>query len=359
MVMARHLCEQPEVEWEKAHQGTRIVHMALRGAVLVDGMHAGLFERALDLMVKFLWDALDALIKVKKVGEKILHYLAETRVVKAAGPWVTWALSKAVRPLMYMRDALATRAPSLAAAIDRVVGAVSGSGSLSASIKALADSAEAGITKGAVQLVQTAESAVLALLFSESSPLTQEALTYGSKKAIEKTVKEASKKVQDILSKAGTKNYTYQELKTELRGVLGTLDDTVRKVMRQTTANTKAFTYPLDPEALAGYINRLSQTQRQQVELGTNIDGVDEIVSFIDKSCDALAVAAVLATILSAGTASIVTFPMLSAITVPKIIAKVLVHLFQGYQLLAFAITLETLYETETMHLTDPSYQPA
>lgn len=357
MVMARHLSENVETVWPKAHHGTRIVEHDLRGAVLVDAVHAALFEQALDLIVKFLFDAIEALVEFSKAGERLLAYIANSRIGSRLGSlairFANWTASK----LQSLLPRLGRAFPSLAGTIDRFLMAL-GEGHLdSAALRGLVAEVQAKIAHTVISLVDAVRRRALDVVFHEAlPPLVREAFGTGGAKSLEKVLDVAVKYAQKKLSEAGTTDLDYQQMKRELRAELSSVDDTVREVTRSTAAAVGQFGFPDDPGSLVRYLHKLSQEENSNVDLAHAITGVDDLVSTIDDLVDVLTVIAVVGTVLSGFSAAPITLPFIAALGVPKIIGKLVIHFFQGIILLIYASALEELYRKETMRLTNPEW---
>jgi hypothetical protein len=283
--------------------------------------------------------------------------VGSTRAYNFVSGKLQWVLGRFYRVLVALRDGIGARNPAVADAITRMLDAIEGRGSLPDSVRDMAVSAQVKISEGLIRLVQRVEQTVLTMVFSETSPLMGEALHYAGKKSAEKSIKELSKAIQKLLSKGGRKFESYAELKAYLRSELPVLgfEDTARRVVGATAANVAAANYDYDPAACQRYLHALTSIETHNVELDGNIGFVDEVVSEVDLLCDLIAVGAVIAAVFSGGTLAVGAFAALSLITVPKILAKSTVHLYQGFQIAVAAFNLLDLYEQETMALTRPN----
>jgi hypothetical protein len=347
-VMAKQLAAKPETDCEKCKQGTRLVLASVKGTVIIDAVHAKLFDQALDLVVKFAWDALDVLIKVKKVGDKIVEAL--TTVSGKAADLLVRLFGSMQGRIRSLADTARRLFPEIAQELDELASSV-GPLAIRDNIVKLLQTAQNKILSALISLVRMVEENAVNLALRLST--LDEAIGYGIGKGSEKIIKEASKAVQKVLSSSANSFATYADMKAWLRSELPLgMQERSRLVVGTTATNVAAFSYPMVADAPTNYVMEMEQLAREQVTLDNQISGVDAIMSTINLGCDLLALAAVLAGILTLGAGTIISIGALSTISLVKIAANGVVHAYQGFQLFGMAGDVMDKYGSKTLALT-------
>lgn len=361
LTMARHLCKQLETEHEKAWLGTVIVNNELRGAVFADELSRSLFNQGIDLILKFLVDAVEVAFTVFKVGERVLKYLASTRIGGRIVRGLTWAFEKAlINGMRLARSTVQYAAPNLALAIDAAIDAITAGGAgADGAIRTLIMKAQETISVGMLKLIAELEAVALNIVMSDPWHLTSEALKEFGADSAQKVIKKIGAKVQEIVAEAGKGNITWEQAKDAIRDALSDFDEIVHRVVEQNGLHLEQFEYPNNPDAPVTFLNDLLAAQAAQVDFSDKMGAADAVVDFIDGACDVLLWGAVAATVLTLGAGSIVTFPTIAAAGTAKLLGQIAVHLVEGFYMVGQAAYIQGAYEGGAMRLTNPAYRPS
>ena len=360
--MARQLAEKPRDQFEKARHGTDLVLTASRGTVIADGIHAKLFDQGLDMGVKFAVDLADYLIRAYRLGDELLTWLGSTRLVKGlafAGGW----LISSLRQLLPM---LTARMPSIAALVERVIGAASGGASgLLASLANLVRQSLAMMATLVDNLFLQMEA--LAIQSLHPGKHLSEGAYYTAKKFTERAMKELSKALAQFYAGKGplhdiidrltlghtTKGDAYRDSKDWIRSNFPTgMSGAAAEAMGATTGKVSAFQFPYSTAAIPNYNTAMNALDSRNATFGGSMAAVDSMVSNFSTLCDVLAAVAVICTVVSLGTAAPISFAALSALGALKLQINVSVHLLEAFTLLAFAYYAIGAYRELTVELT-------
>ena len=353
-VTIRQLSQELESDSEKVMHGLDLVQASLRGTVIIDGIHARLFDQGIDLVVKFAVDLVDYLIRVKQIGTAIGSYLLSS----APARWAGSALSGLLSGLASIQPAIARTFPALAQYVESVFSASSSGGSgLAAALARLLTETQQILFTVMRSAVEAVEQHALGMLVAISAPLTGEATAYAAKKSAEKTIKEIVKAVLTFLGSSGSTVPDIVSFKNFLRtnlplGVEGAANDGIGT----TNGAVGLFRYPFVGGADELYLATMHGLKDTNVQFGGAMSGLDEFVSKFGQLCDIIAVIAVIAaigaTIASGGAAAPISFAGLSALSIFKLKFQAIVHLGEGLALLAFLYYAVGLYRETTIGLT-------
>ena len=362
LVLARHLCAQPREELDKVRYGTDLVLAATRGTVITDGIHANLFDRALDMGVKFALDLAECLIRVFRLGEQLLQWLAAT----PPGRMLTALAGSIVGQLKSMLPMLTRRVPSLAGLVDSVIRSEALAGS--AFVRQLSLLVQQSLDMLAAQvntMLLHAESIAMTLLHAGGT--LGEGAKYAARKTAETGMKALTKMLAQFFAGKGplhdivdrltlgqtTKGDAYRDAKNWIRtNVPYGLAADAAVAMGTTTSNVDAFAYAYPPSTITQYFSAMHELEKGDSSVGDALAAADWSTSAFSTVCDVLAAIAVACTVLTWGAAAPISFASLSALSVLKLQMNVSVHLIEALALAGFAYYAIGAYRELTVGLT-------
>lgn len=355
-VMARQLAEELESDGEKAVLGTDLVQAAIRGTVIIDGIHAKLFDQGIDLIVKFAVDLVEYAIRVKKLGETIVTYLLSTGPMRWAGSAISGMLSG----LASLRPIIARTFPELAQSVENVFAAAApqGTGGFSTALARLVTQTEEMLESLVSSALGKVEELALGVLTAIPAPAAGEAAAYAAKKSAETVIKELNKALLQLVSaKGGTKSPSIISFKDTLRSSLPLgIESAANDGVGTTTGAVGLFHFPFVPGADQQHLSMMNGLRNSNVSFDGAIAGLDEFVSKFSLLCNILAVVAVIAALVSAvmswGATAPISFAGLSALSVFKLKFQAIVHVGEGFAILAFLFYAIGLYRETTVRLT-------
>ena len=359
---ARQLCLQPREDVDKVRHGTDLVLAATRGTVIADTMHANLFDRALDLAVKFAVDLTDYLIRAYRLGDQLLAWLATTGPVRL----LAYLGGGIVKLLRSMLPILSSRLPSLVGLAESVITSAAGSGSAFVrQLSRLVEQTLAMMTTQVNTIFQYAETMAIGLL--TPGPVLGEGAFYAAKKLTENRMKAWSKALaqfyvgsgplHDIVDKLTlghtTKGDAYRDAKNWIRANLPTgVSGVAADAMGTTIGNVHALVYAFPPDGIPEYFTAMHSLDRRDASFGAALGTLDDAMSSFGTLCDLLAGLAVVGAVVSWGTATPISFAALSALSVLKLQINTSVHLVEAFSLIAFAYFVLGAYRELTVGLT-------